>query len=91
MTKFNQRVDLLGANQYVIREDEKVIFQSYTTVIAIYNKNTHELELNSDNWKISRTTMKYFKDFINYHTKFRYESKKEFEKMIENSIEIQEL
>lgn len=91
MLSFKQRVNLLGANQYVVIEGDKKVFQSYNTVIAIYDMFTQELLLNGSEWQYSKTTMKYFKDFVNYETKFIYESKKQFEKAIETDVQIKEM
>ena len=57
------------ANQYIIRTDNTIIFQSYTSTIAIMDKKTGALTLGVD-FDYSRTTAKYLHQFIDrycYH------------------------
>jgi len=64
------------ANQFEIRTDEGVYFQSYRTVIAFvpYDSNA-KTQLDQDNWDYSRTTSKYRNQFLG-------ESKAETERKI---------
>ena len=59
-----------------------VAFQSYDTLIAVYDINTQELYISQDNWDYSKTTMKHLKDFINEMTCYTYETKQGFMKFI---------
>ena len=83
---------LANKNQFVIRytNDKNIslsfwAFQSYTSLIALYNPTTHELLLNNDKWDYSKTTLKHLKMFINEYTEYRYTSKLDFIKMICNN------
>ena len=70
------------ANQFVIEHGDFVTFQSYSTQIATFNTETKELEVGE--WSYSRTTMKYFKMFINDYTDRRYESADQWRKVMRN-------
>jgi hypothetical protein len=50
-------------NQILIETDEAIYLQSYSTVVARYNKDSKSINLGYD-WDYSRTTMKYVKRFI---------------------------
>lgn len=52
-------------NQFINESDNKIIFQSYGSVIASFNKNTKVLTLDDYYWDYSRTTSKYLYRFIN--------------------------
>ena len=52
------------ANQYVIRTDNSIIFQSYASTIAVFDKVAGRLTLGVD-FDYSRTTAKYLHQFIN--------------------------
>lgn len=52
-------------NQFINESDDKVIFQSYDSVIASYDKRTKVLTLDSFYWDYSSTTTKYLYKFIN--------------------------
>lgn len=59
------------ANQFIIEmEGNKVGFQSYNTLICVWDRNENVLLLNQNWWDYSNTTRKYFKDFINSETMF---------------------
>lgn len=49
-------------NQFLIREDGKIIFQSYDSIIAIYD-TTKKLKFGK-NWDYSTTTLKHLYFFI---------------------------
>lgn len=51
-------------NQFVIEEGERIIFQSYESIIAIYESRSQSLTLGRD-WAYSRTTTKHLYLFIN--------------------------
>ena len=67
------------ANQFVITENGKFIFQSYDSKIAEYDIETRELKI-FEGWDYSKTTMKYFKQFIENETCYNYGTKANFEK-----------
>lgn len=50
-------------NQFVIEDDYKLTFQSYSSTIAIYERKQHLLTLGK-NWNYSTTTSKYLYLFI---------------------------
>lgn len=51
------------ANQYVMASGNTVLFQSYESLIAIYDKESCTLTLGKD-WDYSVTTMKYLNQFL---------------------------
>ena len=55
-------------NQFVIYADEKIIFQSYSSIIAVVDKANKTIELGED-WDYSVTTGKhrniFFRDYAN--------------------------
>lgn len=55
-------------NQFVIYADEKIIFQSYNSIIAVVDKMNKTIELGED-WDYSVTTGKhrniFFRDYAN--------------------------
>ena len=65
MSNFNFRVEQMinnnynpAANQFVIRGDGRMIFQSYDSIIAVVDYNNKTIELGED-WNYSRTTGKH--------------------------------
>lgn len=50
-------------NQYVIESGRQVVFQSYNSVCAVYNRDTKTLTLGED-WNRSATTRKHFWQFV---------------------------
>ena len=52
------------ANQFIYRDDEKTVFQSYSSVIAIRYPDGR-IELDADKWDYSKTTGKYRNQFLN--------------------------
>lgn len=65
------------ANQFLIYEDNKTIFQSYGTIIAV--RENGQILLDAEKWDYSKTTGKYRNQFLN-------ETKKETEKKIAAGI-----
>ena len=57
-----------AANQFVISGDNKKIFQSYDSIIAVVDYSNKTIELGAD-WNYSRTTSKhrniFFNDYVN--------------------------
>lgn len=91
---------LENKNQFLMEDEKQVIFQSYNSVIAIFNKKTRDLTLGCD-WDYSRTTLKhlyiFLKDVIYYDLKLEQKTrikealeskntKKAIQKLIDNNI-----
>ena len=70
-------------NQFVISNEDTIIFQSYESKIAKYNKNYKTLKLYGDLWRFSKTTQKHFKSFVNGYTCFGYDNQNDFKKLVE--------
>ena len=68
-------------NQFVIFDGDKIYFQSYESLVAVWNEKTCKLKLGRD-WDYSRTTVKYLKIFTDYYTPYALDTKKEIEKLI---------
>lgn len=60
ITKVRQ---LENKNQFIMEDDKKTIFQSYDSIIAIFDKKTRDLTLGCD-WDYSRTTLKHLYIFL---------------------------
>lgn len=60
---------LENKNQFLMEDEKQAIFQSYNSVIAIYDKENHNLTFGCD-WDYSKTTLKhlyiYLRDVIYY-------------------------
>ena len=69
----------LAANQFVIRGDNKIVFKSYSSIIAVIDHLTYKTTLDINKWDYSRTTSKYRNIFLG-------ESKKETIAKIKNGI-----
>lgn len=54
---------LENKNQFLMEDEKQVIFQSYNSIIAIFNKKTRDLTLGCD-WDYSRTTLKHLYIFL---------------------------
>ena len=65
-------------NQFIYRDDEKTVFQSYSSVIAI-RYSDGRTELDADKWDYSKTTGKYRNQFLN-------ETRKETQAKIDQGI-----
>jgi hypothetical protein len=63
-------------NQFLIRTEDGIYFQSYSTVIA-FRDFTGKVKLDKESWDYSRTTAKYRNQFLR-------ETKKETEQKIKN-------
>jgi len=64
-------------NQFIIRTDKGVFFQSYRSIIAFKPFGNGKIILNKSRWDYSKTTGKYRNKFLN-------ETKSETERKIEN-------
>lgn len=61
-------------NQFVLEDDKQLIYQSYHSIIAVYDKEKDRLTLGRD-WDYSTTTSKYLYKFIDtyfYYTTSKY-------------------
>ena len=85
---------LHNKNQFIISYRDKdnkslLAFQSYRTLIAIYDLKDDNLYLNWSKWDYSKTTLKHLKMFINeYLYTFSYENKQQFINCIKNNPKI---
>lgn len=85
---------LANKNQFVIEyidtltNQRLIAFQSYRSLIAIYYHEGKKLSVNWQKWDYSKTTSKHLKMFINEYTSFRYDSKLQFLKEIQNNKNI---
>ena len=52
-------------NQFLLVSDKAVTFQSYSTIVAIYDKSKDSLTVNKY-WTYSKTTQRYFYQFLDY-------------------------
>ena len=52
-------------NQFIIEDKNKIIFQSYDSVIAVRNKKTGKVTLDSYYWDYSATTGRFRNIFLN--------------------------
>ena len=52
------------ANQFIIDDKSKETFQSYNSIIAVRNKKTDKITLDSYYWDYSVTTGKYRNQFL---------------------------
>lgn len=61
---------LENKNQFLMEDEKQAIFQSYDSIIAIYDKEKHILTFGCD-WDYSKTTLKhlyiYLRDVIYYN------------------------
>ena len=64
-------------NQFIITNDEWVIFQSYDTIIARYSLDKMKIQLDAEYWDYSKTTAKYRNIFLGMTTQ---ETKKHIKK-----------
>lgn len=72
------------SNQFIINSGNDYVFQSYMSLIASYNDNTKVL-LVSDKWNYSKTTLKYFYQFLREYTPYIVHTRREFERIIKNN------
>lgn len=73
------------ANQFKIKTDKGVYFQSYETIIC-FIPNSWKKPILTIDWDYSRTTLKYLKIFLNEETSQGYLRKMDIEKMIEDNV-----
>ena len=70
-------VEQLANNQFIILENNRTIFQSYDSIIAVIENGNTTLDVNK--WDYSKTTGKYRNIFLN-------ETKKKTDLKIKNGI-----
>ncbi len=71
-------------NLTIIRDFNNFLFLfSYNCQVATYNEETKSLLIDKNWWNYSQTTLKHFKHFINTYTAYTYETKQQFQKLIE--------
>ena len=58
-----------AANQFVIKHGDKVYFQSYESVVALWDKGEGRLTV-TPRWDFSVTTRKHFYIFLNDYTRY---------------------
>jgi hypothetical protein len=61
------KVEQLAPNQFIIRTEEKAVFQSYNSIIAEWHRNGTVI-LDQHFWNYSKTTSKYRNMFLNETT-----------------------
>ena len=86
MENNNIRVEQIEPNQFIIHTPNKVLFQSYSSIIAVLDDrdNVQPLTLGRD-WDYSRTTLKYLYKFLDKYTHYNFEhSKQHIQKMIDS-------
>lgn len=57
------RTGRLVANQFIIFDDNKLVFQSYNSMIVTWEKSTSTITFGKD-WNYSTTTAKYRNEFL---------------------------
>lgn len=67
-----------AVNQFILEDDKQLIFQSYASIIAVYDKENDEMILGCD-WDYSTTTSKYLYKFID--TYFYYKSSSKYNEL----------
>lgn len=81
----NSKAEFLNPNHVVIITDTSILLYSYNSFVGAYNKEDNTLHLDRYVWDYSNITRKYFKQFINNYTCFKYDSKAKFINLIESS------
>jgi len=88
--------NLENKNQFIMENDKEIIFQSYDSIIAIYEKEKGVLVLGRD-WDYSKTTMKHLYLFIDneiaynenlkelFDTKYSNNRRKSIQQLIDNN------
>lgn len=71
-------------NQFILEDDKQLIFQSYNSIIAVYDKENDEMVLGYD-WNYSTTTSKYLYKFIDTYFYYGNSKYKDLSKDLCNS------
>lgn len=78
--------NLYNKNQFVmwltVKKDYYIIFQSYSSEIAIYNFHKQALYINEKYINYSKTTSKHLYIFINEYTNYTCHNLKELQELI---------
>lgn len=69
-------------NQFVIITDSEITFQSYESIVAIYNRQTKVVKIYNSVANFSRTTAKYFRQFLDVYIPFLFSEGKELKQII---------
>ena len=80
------KIKQLANNQVVIMANGKTSFHSYNTKIATATNKT--LVLHNNKWDYSNTTRKYFKQYVNRFTSFRYKDRQDWLKQMRTNPRI---
>lgn len=86
MSKISKIKQFYVKNQFIIESDDVVIFQSYDSLIASYDKINKILVLDSYYWDYSRTTIKYLYRFINEYCSNIFAVKLTLKKQVKHLI-----
>lgn len=70
------------ANQFVITTDNEITFQSYESIVAIYNRQTKVVKIYNDIANCSRTTAKYFRQFLGVYIPFLFSEGDDIKRII---------
>ena len=84
MFKVEQMINRKGnyaANQFIMRNGNKTVFQSYSSIIVEINRETKTITFYPD-WNYSKTTSKHRTIFLEDENIFCLSSAKEIEKAI---------
>lgn len=81
------KVEQLANNQFIIRDNDKIFFQSYNSIIAKIENgfNGNRITLGRD-WNYSTTTSKYLYRFLEQETKIYLSDKSNKRAYIEKLI-----
>lgn len=71
-------------NQFILENDKQLIYQSYHSIIAVYDKQKDKLTLGRD-WDYSTTTSKYLYKFIDTYFYYMNSKYKELSKELCNT------
>ena len=78
MERITKARQLENKNQFILEDDKKTIFQSYDSIIAVFDKEKRDLTLGCD-WDYSRTTLKhlyiFLRDVIYYDLKLEQKTR----------------
>lgn len=69
-------------NQFVIKTSSKIVFQSYESTVAIFDRQTKLLKIYGGVAMFSKTTFKYFKQFIRFYIPYLFSEGEEIQKII---------
>ena len=62
-------------NQYLLENDKFIIFQSYATIMLVYNKNKNYISFNTNEYNYTNTTNKYLRQVIEHIYYITYSDK----------------